>query len=210
MTSHPRPFFCCSCCLSQAHRALPKNRKQEHFRLLAKLLMLSFRQHKRQMSRRWRQSSEQGKRSLRRAMRRKTKLEREQFIKKYQEMHRLVQEPDGSTVLYIGAENWPFPVPLVSRNGQWYFDSDHGKQEILFRRIGENEATAMDVCEEFAMANNASAAKAASNDPIAQFAESLVSGAATADNKESNPYHGYYFRVLTRNSPVGGQAGVGA
>jgi hypothetical protein len=42
------------------------------------------------------------------------KLEREQFSKKYQEMHRLVQEPDGSTVLYIGAENWPFPIPLVS------------------------------------------------------------------------------------------------
>ena len=128
------------------------------------------------------------------------KLEREQFSKKYLEMHRLVQEPDGSTVLYIGAENWPFPVPLVSKNGQWYFDSDHGKQEILFRRVGENEATAMDVCEEFAMANNASAAKAASNDPIAQFAESLVSGAATGDEKQSNPYHGYYFRVLTRNS----------
>ena len=40
------------------------------------------------------------------------KLEREQFCQKYQEMHRLVQEPDGSTVLYIGAENWPFPIPL--------------------------------------------------------------------------------------------------
>src|SRR5216684_8921740 len=39
------------------------------------------------------------------------KLEREQFCRKYQEMHRLVREPDGSTVLYIGAENWPFPIP---------------------------------------------------------------------------------------------------
>src|SRR6201984_573971 len=80
------------------------------------------------------------------------KLEREQFSQKYQEMHRLVQEPDGRTVLYIGAENWPFPIPLVSRNGAWYFDSDRGKQEILFRRIGENETTAIQVCEEFAMA----------------------------------------------------------
>src|ERR1700686_1944903 len=90
------------------------------------------------------------------------KLEREQFTKKYQEMHRLVQEPDGSTVLYVGAENWPFPIPLASKNGEWYFDSDQGKQEILFRRIGENETTAIEVCEEFAMANNARAAKAAS------------------------------------------------
>ena len=128
------------------------------------------------------------------------KLEREQFIQKYQEMHRLVREDDGSTALYIGAENWPFPIPLVSKNGEWYFDSDGGKQEILFRRIGENEATAIQVCEEFAMANNASAAKAASYDPITQFAESLASGVANADNKESNPFHGYYFRVLTKNS----------
>src|SRR5579871_1031985 len=67
------------------------------------------------------------------------KLEREQFCRKYQEMHRLVHEPDGATVLYIGAENWPFPIPLASKNGAWYFDSDSGKREILFRRVGENE-----------------------------------------------------------------------
>src|ERR1700692_1955509 len=70
------------------------------------------------------------------------KLERERFSQKYEEMHRLVREPDGSTVLYIGAENWPFPVPLLSKNGEWYFDSETGTQEILFRRIGENEAVA--------------------------------------------------------------------
>src|SRR5579864_7353338 len=68
------------------------------------------------------------------------KLEREQFSQKYQEMHRLVREADGNTVLYIGAENWPFPIPLVSTNGAWHFDSDAGKSEILFRTIGENEA----------------------------------------------------------------------
>src|SRR6201993_1828708 len=129
------------------------------------------------------------------------KLEREQFSKKYQEMHRLVREPDGSTVLYIGAENWPFPVPLISKNGEWYFDSDPGKQEILFRRIGENEATAIEVAEEFAMASNASALKAASEDPISRFAESLHSAAAAnKDNKESGPFHGYYFRVMTQDS----------
>src|SRR6202140_3048724 len=90
------------------------------------------------------------------------KLEREQFSKKYRELHRLVQEADGSTVLYIGAENWPFPIPLVAKNGAWYFDSKTGAQEIKFRRIGENEATAIQVCEEFAMAHNATDAKAAS------------------------------------------------
>src|SRR6202166_1380598 len=115
------------------------------------------------------------------------KLEREQFTKKYQEMHRLVREPDGRTVLYIGAENWPFPIPLVSKNGKWYFESDSGKQEILFRRIGENEAAAIQVCEEFAMAKNDEDAKAASEDPITRFAESLVSaGGANPNDKDSN------------------------
>jgi hypothetical protein len=132
------------------------------------------------------------------------KLEREQFCKKYQEMHRLVREPDGSTVLYIGAENWPFPIPLVSKNRAWYFDSETGTQEIKFRRIGENEATAIAVCEEFAMGKNEPDAKAASEDPITQFAESLFSAsAANAGNKGSDPFHGYYFRIVTGDSPSG-------
>jgi hypothetical protein len=129
------------------------------------------------------------------------KQEREQFSQKYQEMHRLVRERDGTTVLYIGAENWPFPIPLVSKNGEWYFDAARGKQEILFRRVGENEATAIDVCEEFAMAKNASAAKADAYDPITQFVHSLLSaGAPNADNKASNLFQGYYFRIVTKNS----------
>ncbi len=129
------------------------------------------------------------------------KLEREQFGQKYQEMHRLVQEADGSTVLYIGAENWPFPVPLVSKNGAWYFDSKTGQDEIKFRRIGENEATAIQVCEEFTMAKNAAGAKSASEDPITKFAESLATAAAeNADCKEANLFHGYYFRLVPRNS----------
>jgi hypothetical protein len=137
------------------------------------------------------------------------KLERERFGQKYQEMHRLVREPDGNTVLYIGAENWPFPIPLVSKNGAWYFDSETGKQEILFRRIGENEATAIEVCEEFAMAKNAADAKAASEDPITRFAESLSSAsAANAGSEESNPFHGYYFRVVAQN-PASGVSGPG-
>jgi hypothetical protein len=137
------------------------------------------------------------------------KLEREQFTKKYQEMHRLVREPDGTTVLYIGAENWPFPIPLVSENGTWHFDSKTGSQEILFRRIGENETTAIEVCEEFALtrseggAKTASALKAASEDPITRFAESLVTADTT--NADSNSlFHGYYFRRVAGSSAVGG------
>lgn len=132
------------------------------------------------------------------------KLEREQFSKKYQEMHRLVQEADGNMVLYVGAENWPFPIPLASKNGEWYFDSDRGKQEILFRRIGENEATAIQVCQEFTLAKNAANSKADSEDPITKFAESLASGAAAnANNKDSNLFHGYYFRIEGQNLASG-------
>jgi hypothetical protein len=131
------------------------------------------------------------------------KLEHEQFGQKYQEMHRLVREPDGSTILYIGAENWPFPIPLLSKNGAWHFDPETGKQEILFRRIGENEATAIGVCEEFAMAKHGSAVKAASYDPITQFAESLVSAGADTPNKESTLFHGYYFRIVAEKSATG-------
>src|SRR6267378_845423 len=137
------------------------------------------------------------------------KLEREQFCKKYQEMHRFVHEPDGTTVLYLGAENWPFPIPLASKNGAWYFDSKTGTQEIKFRRIGENEATAIAVCEEFAMGKNARDTKAASEDPITQFAQSLSSASATdAGNNGSDPFHGYYFRIVTEDSISGASGRV--
>src|SRR5258705_583941 len=109
------------------------------------------------------------------------KLERERFSQKYQEMHRLVQEPDGTTVLYIGAENWPFPIPLVSKNGAWYFDSDTGTQEILFRTVGENETTAIQVCHAVAKPKEPGETEATGDDSIRKYVESLVtSGTASA------------------------------
>src|SRR5260370_2765957 len=80
------------------------------------------------------------------------KLDRELFAQRYQEMHRLGREADGSVTLYIGAENWPFPIPLVQKNGSWHFDSDAGQKEVLFRRIGENELIAIATCHEFVAA----------------------------------------------------------
>jgi hypothetical protein len=129
------------------------------------------------------------------------KLERERFGQKYQEMHRLVQEPDGTTVLYIGAENWPFPIPLVSKNGAWYFDSDTGTQEIMFRTVGENETTAIQVCRALAKEKEQSETNVRSDDPTAQYAQSLASGrTANADN---TAFHGYYFRLVTGNNIAG-------
>jgi hypothetical protein len=105
------------------------------------------------------------------------KLEREQFSRKFQEMHRLVQEPDGSTVLYIGAENWPFPIPLSATKGRWRFDSRLGAAEILFRRIGENEAMAIEVCR---------ARTSSQADPAG------TTGSADPGRAQS----GYYFRAV--------------
>jgi Protein of unknown function (DUF2950) len=137
------------------------------------------------------------------------RLERERFSQKYQEMHRLVREPDGSTVLYIGAENWPFPIPLASKNGAWYFDSKTGTQEILFRRIGENEATAIQVCEEFAITKTDQQAKPASYDPITQFAQNLASAdSSNGNSNSSSPFHGYYFRIVNGNSTVATNSSV--
>ncbi len=138
------------------------------------------------------------------------KLERERFSQKYQEMHRLIREANGTTVLYIGAENWPFPIPLVSKNGTWYFDSDTGKQEILFRTIGENEVTAMQVCDEFVTAKKQSGATESGDDPIAGYAQSLVSISTTnADKtadatpkKEPNLFQGYYFQIGKNNGRI--------
>jgi Protein of unknown function (DUF2950) len=77
---------------------------------------------------------------------------RAEFVKRYEEMNRLVKEPDGSVSLYIGAHNWPCPIPLVNKGSLWYFDTASGKQEILFRRIGRNEISAIHVCRELAAA----------------------------------------------------------
>jgi hypothetical protein len=133
------------------------------------------------------------------------KLEHERFSQKYQEMHRLVREPDGTTVLYIGAENWPFPIPLVSENGVWHFDSKTGMQEVLFRRIGENESTAIQVCHALAMEKKQQAAKATEDDPIIQYAQGLL--APNSSNAE-NTFHGYIFRVVPGNSAAGANGDV--
>ena len=106
-------------------------------------------------------------------------LDRGTFLAKYREMHRLARQPDG-TILYLGAENWPFPIPIVSKKGVWSFDAQTGTREILFRRIGANESFAIDVCQALPRADQV--------DPAA-FLGSRV------------PFHGYYFRAL----PVSGK-----
>jgi hypothetical protein len=71
----------------------------------------------------------------------------QRFAAKYHEMHRFAAIGDGRMILYIGAENWPTPIPLQKSGSQWYFDTASAKQEILYRRIGANELNVMKVCQ---------------------------------------------------------------
>jgi hypothetical protein len=142
-------------------------------------------------------------------------------------MHRLVKEPDGSTVLYIGAENWPTPIPLVSKGSAWYFETEAGKQEILYRRIGRNEMSTIRVCQELVAGqkeysadhNNEYAQKIFSDEgqrnglywkangdqlsPIGPLVAAAVteSYAASRDSAPT-PYRGYYYHVVTRQGKV--------
>ena len=71
----------------------------------------------------------------------------EAFVAAYGVMHRWRKMPDGSQVLLVGADNFPFPIPLKKNaGGQWFFDTAAGKEEILTRRIGRNELAVIDVC----------------------------------------------------------------
>jgi DUF2950 family protein len=128
-------------------------------------------------------------------------LDRERFAQKYQEMHRLVRESGGTTTLYIGAENWPFPVPLVSRNGMWRFESKVGSQEIRFRRIGENEVTAIGMCATLVMAET--------HPGTDKEADRLVKTLLPQLERASKPIlvRGYYFRILSNSG--GGNSGGG-
>lgn len=117
------------------------------------------------------------------------RLDRERFVQKYEEMHRFVREVHGDMVLYIGAENWPFPIPLVSRNGKWRFDSDAGVQEIRYRRIGENELTAIALCRALVAQSHPGAADATDGIPAAVIAAARSDGRPVA-------FHGYYVRSL--------------
>ena len=149
---------------------------------------------------------------------------RANFVRRYQEMHRLVTEPNGTTTLYIGAENWPTPIPLVNKGNTWYFDTDAGKKEILYRRIGQNETSAISVCQELVAAQKEyhathdneyaqkffsdegqhnglywKAAGAEPQSPIGPLVASAVAdGYAKNQDRAPTPYRGYYFRILTR------------
>ncbi|MGA2345589.1 MAG: DUF2950 domain-containing protein [Candidatus Sulfotelmatobacter sp.] len=154
---------------------------------------------------------------------------RANFAEKYGEMHRLVKEPDRTTVLYIGARNWPTPIPLMEKGGAWFFDTEAGKREILYRRVGRNELSAIRVCQELVAAqkefrstrgdqyaskilsdpgqHNGLYWKAADGEPESPIgplvAAAVAEGYAKTQDGAPTPYRGYYFRIVTRQGKTG-------
>jgi len=154
---------------------------------------------------------------------------RANFVRRYEQMHRLMKEPDGTTVLYIGAENWPTPIPLVNQGNSWYFDTEAGKKEILYRRVGRNELSAISVCQELVAAQKEfysaqhneyakeifsdegqhdglywKAAEGEPQSPVGPLvASAFTEGYAKSQDGSPNPYRGYYYRMLTRQGKKG-------
>jgi hypothetical protein len=160
---------------------------------------------------------------------------RANFVQRYQQMHRLVKEPDGTTLLYIGAENWPTPIPLLNKGNAWYFDTEAGRKEILLRRIGRNEISTIGVCQELVAAqkeyystqhneyaqeifsaegqHNGLYWKAADGEPQSPIgplvASAVAKGYAKSQEGAPTPYRGYYYLILTRqgkNGPGGAKS----
>jgi hypothetical protein len=144
-----------------------------------------------------------------------------EFARKYEEMHRLMKEPDDTVALYVGSENWPLPIPIVKYQGAWYFDADLGRQEIRYRRIGRNEMEALEVCRALVDAEkeyhaNAHAYtakfvstsgsrdglywKSADNGGRSPIGPYLAHAGVGPDGKSTVPFHGYYYKVLLQGA----------
>jgi len=151
---------------------------------------------------------------------------RANFVQRFQEMHRLVKEPDGTTTLYTGADNWPMPIPLVNKGNSWYFDTETGKKEVLYRRVGRNELSTIRVCQQLVAAEKEyysaqneeyaqkffsdegqhnglywKAADGQPQSPIGPLVASAVAEGYKGQDETSTPYRGYYYRILTRQGP---------
>jgi len=137
-------------------------------------------------------------------------------------------KPNLATIL-VGDEQWPFPVPLVKKNGKWYFDAKTGRQNILYRRIGANELDAITVCRGYVDAQQEYSLTIHDDSGVNQYAQKIFSTPGkqdglywkNADGTSGGPigdtvakaleegyslgkggYHGYYFKILKGQGPA--------
>jgi DUF2950 family protein len=129
----------------------------------------------------------------------------------------------------VGNENWPFPVPLVRRANKWSFDGKAGRQELIYRRIGADELDAIQICRGFVEAQYDYAYRKRQGYEVNQYAQRIISTSGKQDGlawqdpdgtwggpvgekiaraieqgytSRSEPYHGYFFKVLTGQGPA--------
>lgn len=100
---------------------------------------------------------------------------RERFVALYQEKNQLKQEQPDKVVLEVGADSWPFPIPLVKAGGAWRFDTKAGKEEILDRRIGMNELRTIQTCLAYVDAQREYASKERDGDGVREYAQKFAS-----------------------------------
>jgi hypothetical protein len=131
--------------------------------------------------------------------------------------------------LLVGKEDWPFPVPLVKLGDKWFFDAKAGRREMLYRRIGANELDAINICHGYVDAQNEYALQKRDGYDVNQYAQRVISTPGNQDGlawknsdgtwggpvgekvaqaieqgytSRSEPYHGYFFKVLKGQGPA--------
>ncbi len=97
------------------------------------------------------------------------------FAQRLEEKIQLVTNADDNVTLQLGEDGWPFPIPLVKQNGQWFFDTAAGKEEILNRRIGMDELGAIAVCNAYVQAQREYASQDRMGDGVLAYAQFLKS-----------------------------------
>jgi hypothetical protein len=156
------------------------------------------------------------------------RADRDRVIEAYDAKRQVVMEGADKAVLVLGNQDWPFPIPLVRKDGSWRFDTAAGREEILFRRIGRNELAAIQTILAFVDAQQEYAEKGIGGSGV--YAQRIVSRPGTKDGlywpaqsgedesplgdlaasaaaegyragQQRIPYHGYYYKVLTRQGP---------
>ncbi len=131
-------------------------------------------------------------------------------------------------IILIGNDNFPVPIPIVKEKGKWHFDTKAGREEILNRRIGTNELDAIEICLGYVDAQNEYTQKKHDDAKVNQYAQKIVSSPGKQDglswqnadgtwggpvgqavakaleqgySERTQPYHGYYFKVLKKQGP---------
>jgi len=106
---------------------------------------------------------------------------RERFVQLYEEKHSLQKDSEEIVFLHVGKEEWPFPVPIVKKDSLWHFDTDEGREEILARRIGRNELSAIQVCLAYVDAQREYALKDRDGDGLLAYAQKFRSAEGQKD-----------------------------